>query len=104
MGFTGAAVWHEEGDDLIDVFPKVGYVFQAHTSAVQTRLPASVVEPGDVPAPFKAAVEQENLTQEFTHAPKVVFGLVGAGGEGHRIANRLYRPGDCRTAAQHPGR
>jgi hypothetical protein len=40
-------------------------------------MPAGILEPGDMPRVFKAVVEHEDLTQEFTHTPEIVFSLVG---------------------------
>jgi len=78
MCLAGPAIGHQESDELAFRLPEVGYLFQANFGAVQARMPTRVIEPGDVPTPFRAVIEEENLAQEFAHAPEIVFSLVGA--------------------------
>jgi hypothetical protein len=83
VGFAGAAIGNEEGDKLPVLFPEIGNILQARVGAVQANVPAGIIEPGDVPAPFMAAVEQEDLAQKGAHGPEIIFGLVRAEGGFH---------------------
>lgn len=85
-GLDGAFAVQYDRDPAAGCVSDGDVLFQA---AVEIFDAVPVVEAEELPAEFPAAVEQEDLAQEFADLPAVVFGFVGAHGQGHSFAPEM---------------